>query len=1200
MIVGPNLTFDVLPYDTTPPVITLIGDNPQTVYRGTVFSDLGATVTDDFDATRTIYGSGTVDTSTVGNYTLTYATQDEVGNAATPVTRTVEVVVDPNGDEDNDGLNNTEEATLGTNPYLRDTDNDGVNDLREVGDGTDPLDADSFSSLNKGLIAYYPLDGGSANDMSGFRNNATNNGATATADRFGTTSKAVTFNGASYLVTSTISALPVESAPRTLSCWVRASRPFVTTDGSGSHVADWGMTGYARGFGLMQFLGNTWWAYSWGYDADSGVTADTEWKHLVTTYDGTEMRVFVNGQLKGTRLIDLNTQGNRFFMGVRADLSGYFAGDVDEVRIYDRPFSSSETAQLYAFEKYDGFGLEGAATKSPFDAATATSWSAGGTEWTVDTSTTHDGVDSIKAQTTDGQTTYREYTVTGPAVVDFWWKVSSEQIYDTFSYAVNGVNQESISGDVDWTYRTLTLPAGSHTIRWTYTKDGSDAVGDDAGWLDEFAVYPAEATLKVRDGETVLDGEVTVDFGDADIGSAGFTKSLTFSNEGFVPLEVELSLPEDSPFTFEGGSSNYPLLVGRGESVEVPISLSTAVRGSKTAQLTILAPDSTAPTPQIMLTGVVLGPVIGVSAAGAPVTSGQNIDLGLAPRTLQFTISNTGNVGDLLISGISVTGNFQITQQPQASILPQGSTTFTVLAQGGTSGVQSGTVTITSNDTLSETFSFSVVSKSLFSIGQGIAADSVSTSGTGGASGWDFTSIQLPSGSTGQALKTGATPNSGGSALEMVTETAGVVSWTWKVSTQENFDWLLCEVDGQEVAGISTKNGVWQTQVVQVTAGATVRWIYRKDGSGSAGEDAGYLADVEFAPMSGDQSFAEWSAAHGITDPDATLPRTVMKAMFAWLGGVDPSTGPEAGHYRSIIDGGRLRYRFAMSKTAEGTQMIQFSSDLSSWTSRGVSQRVLSEDANRVVVEATAPIGTKGFFKVVGGGNTFGSMVYVQGGTLPPASDLSGSEVAAFLIGTTEVTLKEWQEVTDWAVNNGYYDMVGVGSGNSGYHPVHSINWFDAAKWCNARSEKEGLTPVYFIDGAVYRVGEAAPTVTSGANGYRLPTEAEWEWAARGGLNSQGYVFSGSDEVNVVAWYMQNSDSSTKVVGTKSPNELGIYDMSGNLWEWCNENSNTSPPRRGGSWNNGAELCVVGVRFFIGSFSRYADLGFRVARNAED
>jgi hypothetical protein len=997
MIVGPNLTFDVLPYDTTSPVITLIGDNPQTVYRGTVFSDVGATVTDDFDATRTITGAGTIDTSTVGTYTLTYATQDEVGNVATPVARTVEVVLDPNGDEDNDGLNNTEEANLGTNPYLRDTDNDGVNDLREVGDATDPLDPASFDPLSKGLVALYEFDGTLVDTINVYSSAIARNEVFFVEDeRFGQVVKMVGqgFVGSSGGHIELPEPTLTNKSAYAVSFWIK-EHGFSSWHGESYITAGTGansrpLLGHygddsSPPFYLATHKGTTSMNLNpdrFTFTVDSSAITDI-WNHYAISENNGTATVFRNGTKIYDAPVSGEPQGNwhlgRHWWYGGSTQSTRLIGSVANLRIYDRTLSASEVSQLLANDIYEGYGLEGAATKSPFDPATAANWSAGGTAWTVDTSVTHDSVDSVKAQTTDGQSAYREYTVTGPAVVDFWWKVSSEQLYDTFSYSVNGVNQQTISGEVDWTYRTLTLPAGSHTIRWTYTKDGSDAVGQDAGWLDDFAVYPATAALQVRDGATILSGadvcaivgrvcRTTVDFGSADVGSAGFTKSLTLSNEGFVPLEVELSLPEDSPFTFEGGSFSYPLLIGRGESVEVPISLSTAVRGTKTAQLTILAPDSTTPAPQITLTGVVLGPVIGVSAAGAPITSGQNVDLGLAPRTLQFTISNTGNVGDLLISGISVTGNFQITQQPQASILPQESTTFTVLAQGGSSGVESGTVTITSNDTLSETFSFSVGSMSLFSIGQGIAADSVATSGTGGASGWDFASTQLPSGSTGQALKTGATPNSGGSALEMVAETAGVVSWTWKVSTQENFDWLLCEVDGQEAAGISTKNGVWQTQVVQVPAGANIRWVYRKDGSGSIGEDAGYLADVAFAPMSGDLSFAQWSASYGtiVVEPSPTELVAAVK-LFAWLGTYDPVVGPDADHYKPIMEGGRLKYRYPISKAADGTQQIQFSSDLSSWTSRGMSQRVLSEDGNRMVVEATAPSGTKGYFKVVGG-----------------------------------------------------------------------------------------------------------------------------------------------------------------------------------------------------------------------------------------
>ena len=826
-------------------------------------------------------------------------------------------------------------------------------------------------------------------------------------------------------------------------------------------------------------------------------------------------------------------------------------------------------------------------------------FSAQGAQWSVDYSTAHDQFSSAKAQTTDGQSTYREYTVTGPAVVDFWWKVSSEELYDTFSYSVNGVNQQTISGEVDWTYRTLTLPAGIHTIRWTYTKDGSDAVGQDAGWLDDFAVYPATATLQVRNGSTVLSGTTTVDFGAADLGSAGFTKTLTFANEGYVPLEVQLSLPQGSPFTFDGGASTYGLLVERGESVGVPIRLATATAGNKSAQLTVSAPASTLAPPSITLTGFVRGPNIGLAQGANSLASGQTFDMGLAPRTVEFTINNNGNTGDLVISSISATGNFQITQQPATTIPPQGSTTFKVLAQSIASGTQTGSISITSNAANVATFSLPLSSKSLTGIAQGITDGSMATSGTGGAVGWDFATTQLPSGQNGQALKTGTTPNNGESALEFTAQTAGVISWSWKVGSQENFDWLLCEVDGQEVAGISTKNGVWQTQVVNVPAGANVRWVYRKDASASAGEDAGYLADVEFRSFAANQSFSQWAQTHGIYDPQQRMPKSGLKAMFGWLGGFGVDQERDDDTHKEWILGGRLTYRFPVSKVADGTQQILYSPDMMSWTARRFSQRVVSEDADRMVIEATAPSGTKGFFKVVGGGDTSGSMISVQGGTLPQSSGLAGTAVANFLIGKTEVTWAEWQKVRGWAVANGY-DLSGIGSGSGPNHPVRDVSWYDALKWCNAKSEKEGLQPAYRIGETVYRTGQTEPTVNGNSNGYRLPKEVEWEWAARGGVLSRGYLYSGSNDVNAVAWYTDNSSDGAKEVGTKTANELGIYDMSGNIFELCFEDLyGTYRRARGGAWNFEAEWCTVSKLGFFYPYSVGHYFGFRVARNAD-
>jgi hypothetical protein len=227
-------------------------------------------------------------------------------------------------------------------------------------------------------------------------------------------------------------------------------------------------------------------------------------------------------------------------------------------------------------------------------------------------------------------------------------------------------------------------------------------------------------------------------------------------------------------------------------------------------------------------------------------------------------------------------------------------------------------------------------------------------------------------------------------------------------------------------------------------------------------------------------------------------------------------------------------------------------------------------------------------------------MVQVLGGTLPDGSGLIGRVVGDFYLGKTEVTWGLWTSVQTWAVGNGYSDLAGVGAGTGDKFPVTNVSWYDVVKWCNAKSEKEGKEPVYQVNGVTYKNGQSEPTLLASANGYRLPTEAEWEWAARGGRRTHGYTYSGSNDLNAVGWYGVNSGGAIHEVATKAVNELGISDMSGNLWEWCENsvNGDASSGRviRGGNWYyDGAEACEVSRSAGSRTAQRDFSLGFRFA-----
>jgi formylglycine-generating enzyme required for sulfatase activity len=220
-----------------------------------------------------------------------------------------------------------------------------------------------------------------------------------------------------------------------------------------------------------------------------------------------------------------------------------------------------------------------------------------------------------------------------------------------------------------------------------------------------------------------------------------------------------------------------------------------------------------------------------------------------------------------------------------------------------------------------------------------------------------------------------------------------------------------------------------------------------------------------------------------------------------------------------------------------------------------------------------------------------------------------------FYIGKYEVTLSEYSLFLEAKGQTRASETVAPEMKEL---PVTNVTWWDAIAYCNWLSEMEGLAVAYRLlgepeEGQLLDSEGKITTDVANVVGYRLPTEAEWEFAARGGILSRGFIYSGSDDPDQVAWHPSNSGGEAQDVGKKVPNELGIFDMSGNVWEWCSDwhalysdserinpyvSSGILKPVRGASFGDEVTCSRVSYRGYVYPDNANDFFGFRVCRRA--
>ncbi len=461
-------------------------------------------------------------------------------------------------------------------------------------------------------------------------------------------------------------------------------------------------------------------------------------------------------------------------------------------------------------------------------------WTTGGhADWFAQSETTRDGLAAQSGAITHNQQSWLQTTVTGPGTISFWWKVSSEANYDSLRFLIGGVEQQRISGNVDWQQRSFSVPSGSHTLRWQYDKDFSIDSGADCGWLDQ--VSWTQSTLSIdplsRSHSSESTGGHTIAV-TANTSWEATTSSqwitITSGSSGSGDGSVAYSLAVNNTTSTRGGTI---VVHGGGETRTFTIEQA----GQSSLPDFIVASLSVSPSP-ISVGGDLTATVVVKNQGGAS-GDGGFLDVWYN-RASAVPDPSDGEYDAWVAVGNLTTGQSRTFTFAFQAPGPAGTKTFRAFVDSEDDTAESSRA----GNQISNTYTVTDPGSGA-SLGEALNAPSLPWT-TGGHADW-FTQSQTTR--DGLAAQSGAITHNQESWLQTTVTGPGTIGFSWKVSSENTWDWLRFLIGSTVYAQISG-NVDWQQRSFFVPAGThMLTWIYIKDGSISVGSDAGWVDQVVWA-----------------------------------------------------------------------------------------------------------------------------------------------------------------------------------------------------------------------------------------------------------------------------------------------------------------------------------------------------------------